>query len=927
MATIQLQSTVHDRPNGSLGKPPTVGRALEALAIRNNGVASAKTIPAKSQKSRNPFKKWSESKGSGRLQTGIPYLPAWKQLGSQLNGQNSQATVVHAVRVDNEDVSIRELDADRSPQELFAGPRHELDGEFVGPVAGLSHEMISASPPVYLLAGEVERSQELDHLSPAGITIGPQWKRLGSEFYIQTNAVAPPEILHMWKREIKHKMRNFILSKNKTSQHRTSLLGKSAQLELVVAAFPTMTNPTRPTIVMSGPKTAIREYRKFLEEMVDMDLIPGELFATYAYGKEVVLASLGPALDSIVKTQVPDARHSVVDVLYMTPTNSETGNPLKGLLAVSVLGDHISVASTIGGLLFIDGELYGLTTSHQYYLAKPENSSYSMVANESIPQELLGLSTEYSELIVDENKTRRCFGFVHDYFWGLDTISASPDDQFIFATDWALIRLSKNGIKSELQHVLELLVGNTVGISSDLDDLEVFADVWICCSCSEPQHGTLNPSSASIMLGEAVFDVYCISLEHSIVDGDSGSWVLMNGHLCGYIICRVEHSPEAYMLPIQPVIDNIVRQLNRRNPRQRKETPTSPVRLATISDLQELLNSQKTDSSAPSPVLKVKRGPTSPVTSSKSELRNEKQDLTSPISSRKLNIIIGNEYRFYGDANTLRSVDFMKQVEKEGGSSWGILDGENMGPTNQMTRPGSVPPYGLSSRGKYTPTISGTPAFGIFHFSDALLAKLEPHLGLPMTFDTLNPDTRPLDYELLNLPVPRRQFWAKLRSGLIYKPVYHTLTQQLAMGRQIVVTEDSSMHLVVRKKMIFIKPLPFFFLTYTTDNHPEMQDCNMAEAVAEGFLCILLSYLQTIVHESDLRLAQQRLLLPPVLTWDDWREIHESAFWLYSIPHRYLYGELKESLLSRCLRISGLRADAVRRAHDVHNVRTKISSA
>lgn len=43
--------------------------------------------------------------------------------------------------------------------------------------------------------------------------------------------------------------------------------------------------------------------------------------------------------------------------------------------------------------------------------------------------------------------------------------------------------------------------------------------------------------------------------------GDSGSWVIRDGRLCGYIFCRAVGLPMAYMLPIEPVIKEIARVL------------------------------------------------------------------------------------------------------------------------------------------------------------------------------------------------------------------------------------------------------------------------------------------------------------------------------------------------------------------------------
>ncbi len=48
-----------------------------------------------------------------------------------------------------------------------------------------------------------------------------------------------------------------------------------------------------------------------------------------------------------------------------------------------------------------------------------------------------------------------------------------------------------------------------------------------------------------------------IELTCTIVDGDSGSWVVMNQSVCGYIFTRAKELPWAYMLPIEPVFEDI----------------------------------------------------------------------------------------------------------------------------------------------------------------------------------------------------------------------------------------------------------------------------------------------------------------------------------------------------------------------------------
>jgi len=42
-------------------------------------------------------------------------------------------------------------------------------------------------------------------------------------------------------------------------------------------------------------------------------------------------------------------------------------------------------------------------------------------------------------------------------------------------------------------------------------------------------------------------------------DGDSGSWVVRDHKLCGYIFARLDGAAWAYMVPIEPVFDEISR--------------------------------------------------------------------------------------------------------------------------------------------------------------------------------------------------------------------------------------------------------------------------------------------------------------------------------------------------------------------------------
>ena len=72
----------------------------------------------------------------------------------------------------------------------------------------------------------------------------------------------------------------------------------------------------------------------------------------------------------------------------------------------------------------------------------------------------------------------------------------------------------------------------------------------------------------------------------SIVDGDSGSWVIRDEKLCGVIFCRMGNGVEwAYMLPIEAVFRSISKTLGSFHP----DWPSPEVRIAReeVSDTNE----------------------------------------------------------------------------------------------------------------------------------------------------------------------------------------------------------------------------------------------------------------------------------------------------------------------------------------------------
>jgi hypothetical protein len=138
------------------------------------------------------------------------------------------------------------------------------------------------------------------------------------------------------------------------------------------------------------------------------------------------------------------------------------------------------------------------------------------------------------------------------------------------------------------------------------------------------------------------------------------------------------------------------------------------------------------------------------------------------------------------------------------------------------------------------------------------------------------------------------------------RPLHH----QLLLGRDIFVSERIDLHLVWGGGRIFVKPIPRYLLnpdfwsahlsSQAHGNRTHLRQCAM------GFL---LSYVALIAYESDFRIATDKGLIPPSMSWSRWRRfvremLHaqgeskgENHLW-GDVAERFIYGELRLNRLN-----------------------------
>ena len=147
------------------------------------------------------------------------------------------------------------------------------------------------------------------------------------------------------------------------------------------------------------------------------------------------------------------------------------------------------------------------------------------------------------------------------------------------------------------------------------------------------------------------------------------------------------------------------------------------------------------------------------------------------------------------------------------------------------------------------------------------------------------------------------------------------LTRQKIKGREIVLTEDSKLHLVLHQDKIYLKPIPICLLNYDfwtaylsssattissgrtrSPTGQEYLSSKFDRSVAIGFL---RSYAFLIQHRTDFIFACEHHLIPDKVDWIKWsifiahfRPIKDNR-----VANRYHYGQLRLSRLNWAIRI------------------------
>ncbi|KAK3292482.1 uncharacterized protein B0H64DRAFT_229331 [Chaetomium fimeti] len=283
---------------------------------------------------------------------------------------------------------------------------------------------------------------------------------------------------------------------------------------------------------------------------------------------------------------------------------------------------------TIGGLILVDGQMFGLTTAHGMVIGRKgdmtdsDSDSKGRISSASEQKVSSKPGVDYEEETLEPVSVAQmeAFRFANVTSDSLRHVGSLAQDSNCYGSDWALIRLEGGDIVPNILHDKELsytdgtemgwedalwtttrwnvegdeeadapprpLFSNLLVHSSPADLADHPDEEPLVChvvTSKEVVHGIILAEHTTLDFEGETFGVMVASLLEPLVDGDSGSWVVTAERppkVLGMVIAAGDGDPDeeilsgpiAYILPIQDILDSISR------------TMSVPVSLPTADD-------------------------------------------------------------------------------------------------------------------------------------------------------------------------------------------------------------------------------------------------------------------------------------------------------------------------------------------------------
>ncbi|KAK7180774.1 hypothetical protein PSPO01_13216 [Paraphaeosphaeria sporulosa] len=388
----------------------------------------------------------------------------------------------------------------------------------------------------------------------------------------------PQPLLIQWEKDILPR-----LMKDLAAVSSWSLPDETFEAELRMAGYVTKKDTTvelKPTVcIRCTSKTCRKEFEKAVKDLdylvsfcsggVEVRLGAPHLAATEA---EALPLTAGAQKELPIQEE-----NNINQVRMIQPwIDGDSACGLKLKISTTVNDTDIESISTIGGLIKVDGKIYGLTTAHGMIAPPklPVSRPYSSCSSQVSTSESDSESELDDPMDLNHTRAKKAIATVHmpgqwndlsfdglACFCGQTQPFAPADDKLASNdADFALIEL---GLSSErlLFNSYEIHGEREAHIDSNIySKTAIPGQVFLLLDNnpnSPPMKGYLLQGSANLRNKNGVFFTQKIELDRRLPKGVSGTWVIQENRLCGIVVAVYENEPYAHMITVDRMFQNI----------------------------------------------------------------------------------------------------------------------------------------------------------------------------------------------------------------------------------------------------------------------------------------------------------------------------------------------------------------------------------
>lgn len=317
--------------------------------------------------------------------------------------------------------------------------------------------------------------------------------------------------------------------------------------------------------------------------------------------KKKIVKDLAPFVRSYVKPPPVGLRVIAEDILFSSGDSINSSE----LVPHEISGMFVMITESVPGLVSETQSLMGITMRANEPIGPSglpiQHSLCTIGGVIKVGDDILALSVAHSlwathEDLPSPNQVHNVFcGKVKSAQWSNNQEALLASSSTGRSQDWMTVELDR---KYYLPNQFQAEgCSDLIPIHEFLNTQDILdGNVWVCGGISGVQAGWISTTPTTIIYGKAEYsvvtiallrplckfylaNVYCRKLadQMKLAAGDSGSWVIQDNKLCGYILARLNNRQWAYMLPIQSVFDDIERYLfDTTGSRVKVTLPTAP---------------------------------------------------------------------------------------------------------------------------------------------------------------------------------------------------------------------------------------------------------------------------------------------------------------------------------------------------------------